>query len=283
MSMAQFLALLLCAFCLAALLLGLYRPAWVLPSRRATRMQVLVLYSAVAVIGPQVAGELAHRTAHAQGSGAGSVETAGSSQLGAADAGGSHNLHLNEQEPEPESLRDLASRVLLDLGLGAGHRLRIGRLTMVYEAPVTEAQAVALGEFLSRSEVVSDRSASSGSSRYGQVQVQLRRSSPNSTNSTNSTNSPTSPGSSAAVNNSNSNSNSPAQDAYEIRIATPFSHRQELDPETKAAYQMVGLLASGIAFDGAPVHIQICTNLLRPLLVLRPQLGAAVPAPPSEP
>jgi hypothetical protein len=38
---------------------------------------------------------------------------------------------------------------------------------------------------------------------------------------------------------------------------------------------MVGLLASGIAFDGAPVHVHICTSLLRPLLVLRPQLTAA--------
>ena len=60
---------------------------------------------------------------------------------------------------------------------------------------------------------------------------------------------------------------------YELRIATPFSHRSELASETKAAYQLIGLIASGLAFDGAPVFVHVCTSLLRPLLVLRPQLG----------
>ena len=33
------------------------------------------------------------------------------------------------------------------------------------------------------------------------------------------------------------------------------------------------IAASGLAFDGAPVFVHICTSLLRPLLILRPQLG----------
>ena len=265
MSMAQLLALVVCTFCLAALLLGLYRPTWVLPSRRATRLQVLLLYSGAAVLGPLLADELAQRTAHAQtpGPGAVSAEATSSASLTAGEGGSRRNPHLNEEEPEPESLRALANRMLLDLGLGAGHRLRIGRLTMVYEDPVTEAQALALGEFLSRSEVGSDRGASAGAaSRHSQVQFQVR----------------------GLVGSGNPGSAAIPPAAYEVRIATQFTHRQELDPETKAAYQMVGLLASGIAFDGAPVHIHVCTALLRPLLVLRPQLSSAPPqAPTTEP
>jgi hypothetical protein len=254
MSTAQFIALLLCAFCLAALLLGLIRPAWVLPSRRATRMQVLLWYSAASLAGPLLASEFPHRAAHAQSPDPSSEPAGDDASFGAnlPGAQASRSLRLNEQEPEPESLRALASRMLLDLGLGSGRRLRVGRLTIAYEEPITEEQALALGEFLSRSEVGSGHGAVHGpGSGYGQVQVQVR---------------PYGPLGQAAFS---------EHAAYEVRIATPFSRRQQLDPETRAAYQMVGLLASGIAFDGAPVHVHICTSLLRPLLVLRPQLTAA--------
>lgn len=244
MSMAYFLTILLGGFCLAALLLGLYRPTWVLPVRRATRLQVLLLYSFAGLLGPLVISELVQRVAHAQSASPVGGEVASSVSTG--DAGG-HSLRINEAAPEPESLRELAQRMLLDLGLGAGHRLRVGRLSLVYEDPVSEAQALALGEFLSHSEV-GDR----GSGGSHQVQVQLRKS--------------TTPASPATP------------EAFEVRIATQFLHRQELDPETKAAYQMVGLVASGIAFDGAPVHIHVCTAALRPLLVLRPQLAASASA-----
>ena len=66
MSTVQFFALLFCAFCLAALLLGLVRPTWVLPLRRATRWQVLLLYSAACLLVLLIAGELPYRSAHAQ-------------------------------------------------------------------------------------------------------------------------------------------------------------------------------------------------------------------------
>jgi hypothetical protein len=41
---------------------------------------------------------------------------------------------------------------------------------------------------------------------------------------------------------------------------------------------MVGLLASGLAFDGAPVEVDVCTPLLTPLLILHPELTAARPS-----
>lgn len=270
MSTVQFFALLLCGFCLAALLIGLIRPSWVLPLRRATRVKVLLLYSAAGVMVLFVAGELPDRSAHAEitdsQAASATAPLAGSAPAadraprlaaGAADPDRSPGQpSLFEQEPEPESLRALASRVLLDLGFGSGHRLRTGRLTVVYEDPVTPEQAAALGEFLSRSEIGavpgagSDLGGATGhrpGPNQDQVQVHLRLVGRNS------------PGGGPA--------------GYELRIATPFSHRQQLDAEIKATYQLVGLIVSGLAFDGAPVFVHICTPLLRPLVVLRPQLG----------
>lgn len=272
MSTAQFFALLLCAFFMVALLLGLIRPTWVLPSRRATRVQVLLLYSAAGALVLLLASEAPQRSAHAQiGTVPSALPAGAAAELlppggAAADwpgrpaAGarsGEHEAGLAEQEPAPETLRELASRLLLDLGLGPSRRLRLGRLTLAYEESISEEQATALGEFLRRVDVgASLGSASvpgSGNSNdhsQGHVQIYLRKS----------TLAASAQGAGAGA-------------GYELRIATPFSHRYELDGETKAAYQLVGLIASGLAFDGAPVFVHICTSLLRPLLILRPQLG----------
>ncbi len=142
--------------------------------------------------------------------------------------------------------------MLLDVGLGSGRRLRLGRLTLAYEESISEEQAAALGEFLRRVDVGSTLGAAFGTGPdYGHVQIYLRLRLGKTSQA---------PGQAAAS-------------GYELRIATPFSHRHELDSETKAAYHLVGLIASGLAFDGAPVFVHICTSLLRPLLVLRPQLG----------
>lgn len=266
MSTVQFFALLFCAFCLAALLLGLVRPTWVLPLRRPTRWQVLLLYSAACLIVLLIAGELPYRSAHAQI--ADSLPEPGS-PAGAAQAtarldGSTAALALAEQEPEPESLRALASRMLLDLGFGAGHRLRIGRLTLVYEDPVTAEQAMALGDFLGRSELGASFGAGGAGSGHDHGAVQIHLSLGKSSRHPG----VAEPGAAGAALAASS-----AGAVYELRIATSFSHRQQLDAETKAAYQMVGLIVSGLAFDGAPVAVHICTSLLRPLLILRPQLG----------
>ncbi|HRI50020.1 MAG TPA: hypothetical protein PLW65_07530 [Pseudomonadota bacterium] len=254
---------------MVALLLGLIRPTWVLPSRRATRVQVFLLYSAAGALVLLLAGGTPQRSAHAQISNPPADSPADSPANSPADspsplAPGSpteamppasgarpltttsvgssgHEAGLGEQEPAPESLRDLASRMLLDLGLGSGRRLRLGRLTLAYEDSISEEQAAALGDFLRRVDVGSGLGGAGAGADHGHVQIYLRRSS--------------------------------AATGYELRIATPFSHRSELDGETKAAYQLIGLIASGLAFDGAPVFVHICTPLLRPLLVLRPQLG----------
>lgn len=269
MSTVQFFALLFCAFCLAALLLGLVRPTWVLPLRRATRWQVLLLYSAACLLVLLIAGELPYRSAHAQiadplpeplaGSPAGAGQA--TARLDGSAAGRDAALALSEQEPEPESLRALASRMLLDLGFGAGHRLRIGRLTLVYEDPVTAEQAMALGDFLSRSELGASLGAGGASSGHDHSAVQIHLSLGKSSRNP------------SAVEPSAASPGAAAGAVYELRIATSFSHRQQLDAETKAAYQLVGLIVSGLAFDGAPVTVHICTSLLRPLLILRPQLG----------
>jgi len=270
MSTAQFFALLLCAFCVVALLLGLIRPTWVLPSRRATRVQVLLLYSAAGALVLLLGSGAPQRSAHAQITGSSSDLPPGSPAAAAQVAGAagarplattglrsgdpearveaSAEASVDEQEPAPETLRDLASRMLLDLGLGSGRRLRLGRLTLAYEDSISEEQAAALGEFLRRVDVGSSLGVAGTGPDYGHVQIYLRKSSP-------------------------AGSGQAAAAGYELRIATPFSHRHELDGETKAAYQLVGLIASGLAFDGAPVFVHICTSLLRPLLILRPQLG----------
>jgi hypothetical protein len=54
-------------------------------------------------------------------------------------------------DPEPESLRTLALRHVL--GIGMGQRLRIGKLSVYYLDPVTEQQALTVGDFLSRSDL----------------------------------------------------------------------------------------------------------------------------------
>lgn len=272
MSTAQFFALLLCAFFMVALLLGLIRPTWVLPSRRATRVQVLLLYSAAGALVLLLASEAPQRSAHAQIGALPSALPAGAAAEllppggAAADwpgrpavgaRSGDHEAGLAEQEPAPETLRELASRLLLDLGLGPSRRLRLGRLTLAYEESISEEQAAALGEFLRRVDVGASLGSASAPANgqsndhsQGHVQIYLRKS----------THAASAQGGGAGA-------------GYELRIATPFSHRYELDGETKAAYQLVGLIASGLAFDGAPVFVHICTSLLRPLLILRPQLG----------
>lgn len=245
---------------MVALLLGLIRPTWVLPSRRATRVQVFLLYSAAGALVLLLASGTPQRSAHAQitnlpadssaglapGSPAEATPAAsGARPLATTSVGsGDHEAGLGEQEPAPESLRDLASRMMLDLGLGSGRRLRLGRLTLAYEESINEEQVAALGDFLRRVDVGSGLGGAGAGADHGHVQIYLRKTSP---------------------------ASGPA--GYELRIATPFSHRSEIESETKAAYQLIGLIASGLAFDGAPVFVHVCTSLLRPLLVLRPQLG----------
>ena len=110
---------------MVALLLGLIRPTWVLPSRRATRVQVFLLYSAAGALVLLLASGTPQRSAHAQitnlpadssvglapGSPAEATPAAsGARPLATTSAGsGDHEAGLGEQEPAPESLRDLAS------------------------------------------------------------------------------------------------------------------------------------------------------------------------------
>lgn len=134
-------------------------------------------------------------------------------------------------DPEPESLRTLALRHVL--GIGMGQRLRIGKLSVYYLEPVTEQQALTVGDFLSRSDL---------GQHEGLIHLQKR---------------------------------SPQDATVVMRVATPFLHKAELTTETKAAYQLLGLLASGLAFDGEEVVVQLCTSTLRPLWVIRPHLPSA--------
>jgi len=134
-------------------------------------------------------------------------------------------------DPEPESLRTLALRHVL--GIGMGQRLRIGKLSVYYLDPVTEQQALTVGDFLSRSDL---------GQHEGLIHLQKR---------------------------------SPQDATVVMRVATPFLHKAELTAETKAAYQLLGLLASGLAFDGEEVVVQLCTSTLRPLWVIRPHLPSA--------
>lgn len=134
-------------------------------------------------------------------------------------------------DPEPESLRTLALRHVL--GIGMGQRLRIGKLSVYYLDPVTEQQALTVGDFLSHSDL---------GQHEGLIHLQKR---------------------------------SPQDATVVMRVATPFLHKAELTAETKAAYQLLGLLASGLAFDGEEVVVQLCTSTLRPLWVIRPHRPSA--------
>lgn len=210
MSVALPVAVPLAALCAFALMLGLVRPAWVVPSRRPTRSKALLLYSGITLVALALAGGSrlpAARADDPQGPGAALGET-----------------------PAPEALREVALRRLL--GVGLGQRLRLGSLSVYYLDPVGESQAAAVGELL--------RGFRLGGADPA---VQLRLA----------------PGTVAGA----------ERPAYELRVATGYTDRAQIDAEARAAYQLLALLASSLAFDGAEVRTLICDPNLDPLLALR--------------
>ena len=52
-----------------------------------------------------------------------------------------------------------------------------------------------------------------------------------------------------------------AASSYEIRISTPYTRREHIDRETRAALQLLALSAEGAVFDGEPVHLYICNSM----------------------
>lgn len=203
MSAAALFAVSLSGLCTLALLVGLVRPAWVVPARRPTRPKAILFYSGVALL---------------------ALGMASGSRLPAAHADDPPGLGTTLGEaPPPERLREVALRRLLGLGLGNRHRLPT--LSVYYLDPVTEPQAAAVGELL-------------GGFRLGGPEplVQLRP--------------------------------DPSRGAFELRVATGYTHRDQIDAEARAAYQLLALLTSSLAFDGAEVRTLICDPKLEPLLAL---------------
>ncbi len=143
-----------------------------------------------------------------------------------------------EEDARPESLPSFALRWLF--GVGMGKRISDGPLQLYYDEPVTEAQARSTARFLRRFGLAE---------RDGLVQV--RRS----------------PGSPSG----------PAAKSYEVRISTPYTRREHIDRETRAALQLLALSAEGAVFDGEPVHLYICNSMLQPLVILRPRLKPLSP------
>ena len=142
-----------------------------------------------------------------------------------------------EEDATPESLPSFALRWLF--GVGMGKRVSDGRMQLYYDTPVTESQARSTARFLRRFGL-GDREAL----------VQIRRAQP----------------SSRAV-----------PTSYEIRLGTPYTRREHIDRETRAAFQLLALSAEGAVFDGEPVHLYVCNSMLQPLIILRPRLKPLSP------
>jgi hypothetical protein len=123
-------------------------------------------------------------------------------------------------------------------GVGMGKRVREGRLQLYYDTPVTESQARATARFLRRFGL-GDRDAL----------VQIRR----------------------------AQTSASAPSSYEIRLGTPYTRREHIDRETRAAFQLLALSAEGAVFDGEPVHLYVCNSMLQPLVILRPRLKPLSP------
>ena len=204
MSAAVLVAVSLASLCAVALVVGLVRPAWVVPSRRPTRPKAVLLYSAAALVALGLAYGARLPAAHAD-------DPQG---LGAAPG----------EAPPKEALREVALRRLL--GIGLGQRLRLPTLTVYYQEPISEPQAAAVGDLLR-------------GFRLGGPEpvVQLR--------------------------------SDPGRAAFELRVATGYTSRAQIDGEARAAYQLLALLTSGLAFDGAEVRTLICDPAMEPLLTLR--------------
>lgn len=142
-----------------------------------------------------------------------------------------------EEDATPESLPSFALRWLF--GVGMGKRVSDGRLQLYYDTPVTESQARATARFLRRFGL-GDRDAL----------VQIRRA---------------------------STSTAATPSSYEIRLGTPYTRREHIDRETRAAFQLLALSAEGAVFDGEPVHLYVCNSMLQPLIILRPRLKPLSP------
>lgn len=143
-----------------------------------------------------------------------------------------------EEDAMPESLPSFALRWLF--GVGMGKRVSDGPLQLYYDEPVTETQARSTARFLRRFGLAE---------REGLVQI---RRSPSARSRA-------------------------AASSYEIRISTPYTRREHIDRETRAALQLLALSAEGAVFDGEPVHLYICNSMLQPLVILRPRLKPLSP------
>jgi hypothetical protein len=143
-----------------------------------------------------------------------------------------------EEDATPESLPSFALRWLF--GVGMGKRVSDGQMQLYYDEPVTEAQARSTARFLRRFGIAE---------REGLVQI--RRSPAGKANA--------------------------ATPSYEVRISTPYTRREHIDRETRAALQLLALSAEGAVFDGEPVHLYVCNSMLQPLVILRPRLKPLSP------
>lgn len=143
-----------------------------------------------------------------------------------------------EEDASPEALPSFALRWLL--GVGMGKRVSDGRFQLFYDDPVTEEQARSTARFLRRFGL-GDRESL----------VQIRRGSATSMGS--------------------------APPSYELRLSTPYTRRESIDRETRAAFQLLALSAEGAVFNGEPVHLYLCNSMLQPLVILRPRLKPLSP------
>jgi len=135
------------------------------------------------------------------------------------------------QDVAPESLHRTALRWYL--GVGLGEKLRQGKLELYYQTPVTEAEAQALGQYLTRLGLGERATIAQVARRY---------------------------------------SNAPAPAGYELRISTAFTRSKDIGEETRSVFQLLALGAEGAAFAGSPVDVVLCNPMLKPLLRLRPRL-----------
>lgn len=143
-----------------------------------------------------------------------------------------------EEDATPESLPSFALRWVF--GVGMGKRVSDGRTQLYFDEPVTESQARSTARFLRRFGLAESDGL-----------VQIRRSPTGKTHA--------------------------AAPSYEVRISTPYTRREHIDRETRAALQLLALSAEGAVFDGEPVHLYICNSMLQPLVILRPRLKPLTP------
>lgn len=139
--------------------------------------------------------------------------------------------HSYAQDIAPEALHRTALRWYL--GVGLGDKLRQGKLELYYQNPVTEAEAQALGQYLSRLGLSDRATIAQVARRY---------------------------------------STEPAPAGYELRISTAFSRSKDIGEETRSVFQLLALGAEGAAFAGSPVDVVLCDPMLKPLLRLRPRV-----------